>query len=129
MSVRGKYIVGIGKGALFVSMPEYKKQFQKKLGFEPFPGTFNIEVDEKSVQKIRAILKSKKTIHIEGFEKNGKKYGTGLCYPSKIQSFDCFLVIPEKTTHPPKILEFLAPVELRKVLRVNPGEMINFELV
>ena len=41
----GRIISGMGEGAYYMSLNEYKKQFKEKLGYEPYPGTLNIKLN------------------------------------------------------------------------------------
>ncbi|HOP09128.1 MAG TPA: DUF120 domain-containing protein, partial [Candidatus Methanofastidiosa archaeon] len=38
----GKLITGMGEGKYYISRPGYRNQIINKLGFVPYPGTFNI---------------------------------------------------------------------------------------
>lgn len=113
MSFIGVVVSGMGKGATFVAMPFYKKQFKKKLGFIPFPGTLNLRVEAKTKRKI---MKEKKT-RITG--RNGK--GGASCFAIKINALPCFAILPDKSTHAKNIIEVLSHHNLRKKLRLRNG--------
>ena len=66
----GTITSGLGKGAVFVSIDYYKDEIKKKLGFEAYPGTLNLMIDEKQTNS----LKIAKPIRIRGFKKNGIAY-------------------------------------------------------
>src|ERR671928_100116 len=44
---KGTIVSGMGEGAYYMSLDGYKKQFKEKLGYEPFPGTLNLKLEEK----------------------------------------------------------------------------------
>jgi riboflavin kinase len=124
MKYKGKYVVGLGEGAFFVSLEGYKSQIKEKLGFTPFPGTFNLEVGNEVVQ----IIQKLKFITIPGFEQGGRKFGSCRIRPAVIRKLPAYLIIPEKTTHSLNIVEFISVFELRKELKIKPGDTLEFEL-
>lgn len=123
----GRLVSGTGKGAYFIKL--YSKLLEQKLGFKPFPGTFNLQV-----QQIPSLDEAKKIIL------NKENYGQVDCYPVLIHNskastelihnnFKGYLLRPHKTTHPAEILEIITAVNLRKALSVNDGDEIQCELV
>src|SRR5919197_1426942 len=44
---KGIVISGMGEGAYYMSLDGYKKQFREKLGYEPYPGTLNIKLQDQ----------------------------------------------------------------------------------
>ncbi len=110
-------VSGMGKGATFVAMPFYQKQFVKKLSFAPFPGTLNLRVEAKTK---RRIMKEKK-IRIVG--RSGK--GGALCFAVKINAVPCVVIVPDKSTHAKNIIEVLSHYNLRKKLRLRNGRRVR----
>jgi len=47
ITFKGKIVSGMGEGAYYMSLEGYKKQFKEKLGYEPFPGTLNLKLEDK----------------------------------------------------------------------------------
>lgn len=117
-------MTGLGEGAFFVNLEGYKSQIKEKLGFVPFPGTLNLEVDDNVVQ----VLEKIKFIEISGFSEDGKKFGACKLRPAVIGGLPAYLVIPEKTTHSKNILEFISIFELRKQLKLKIGDEVLFKL-
>lgn len=119
MSIVGVVVKGMGKGQVFVAMPFYQKQFVKKLGFAPFPGTLNLRVDVKD----KKTLLSGKKIRITG--RNGK--GGAQCFALQVNSVPCFVVVPDKSTHAKNIVEVLSRYNLRKKLRLRNGCRVRLD--
>ncbi len=117
----GKVTGGLGKAQLFVAMPFYSKQFVKKLGFKPFPGTLNLRVEPK----VKKALVKGKAIRITG--RNGK--GGATCFAIKLNKLNCFLIIPDKTTHSANVVEILSKHNLRKKLKLRNGCPVKLKLV
>ena len=51
----GVLFSGLGEGAYYISQPGYEKQFEEKLGFEPYAGTLNLRVREEDQEKVRLL--------------------------------------------------------------------------
>ena len=56
LDVTGVLFSGLGEGAYYIMIKGYRKQFQSKLGFDPFPGTLNLRLDSTVDRKIRRDL-------------------------------------------------------------------------
>jgi riboflavin kinase len=124
MIISGKIVSGTRKGGYFVSQKVYSDQFLHILGFKPFPGTLNIEVNEKDLQEIINIPKQKLNI-IHGRE----GFGDVKCIKSTLNNkIDGALLFPAKTEHPPKILEFIANENLREDLNLKDGDLVTLIL-
>ncbi len=109
----GVVVKGLGKAAGFTELAFYKRQFVKKLGFEPFPGTLNLRVEPKVKRKI----KKRKAIQISGrSSKGGAK-----CFAIELNGLRCFAIIPTKSTHGKNVVEILSRYNLRKKLRLRNG--------
>ena len=61
---------GLGEGGYYISQKGYMHQFQEKLGWEPFEGTFNLRLNEDEVPKIEA-MRAAEGMLINGFEQEG----------------------------------------------------------
>ena len=119
MEIKGLLVTGLGEGAFFMSKGHYKKEIKKMLGFEAYPGTFNIKSED--APKFGRL----KNIIIEGYESGGKKFGRLVCYIAKLKNIEGAIIIPEFTRHDKKIIEFIAPVYLRSELKLKDGDAIK----
>ena len=52
MKIEGEIVSGLGKGSYFLSQEFYTKEFEKNLGFIPYPGTLNVIVSEEYLGEI-----------------------------------------------------------------------------
>lgn len=107
-----------------MSMPHYKNELKKKLGFEAYPGTLNVKVTEKEFSG----LKSNLPIEIGGFKKDSKTFGGAGCKRARIRSINGAIIMPDINKHK-DILEFIAPVHVKSRLNVNDGDKIKIELM
>ena len=55
MKIDGEVTTGLGKAAFFLSQEFYTREFNKNLGFIPYPGTLNIVVDNEHLNEINDI--------------------------------------------------------------------------
>jgi riboflavin kinase, archaea type len=114
---------GLGEGAFFMSLDNYKKEIQEKLGFEAFPGTLNIKPNENW----KELLEKNDKIIINGFEKDGKEFGTVNCFKAKINDVDGAIIIPEINKHK-DIIEFIAPINLKSELNIQDGDKVTIKI-
>jgi riboflavin kinase len=129
VTLSGRVCDGVGEGGDFISLEGYATQFVERLGYEPYAGTLNVELDEVNVAK-RTALEKVDAIDIDGWEADGRSFGPVTCYPATIEtvsadSYDrAHILVPERTHHPPDILELVADVRLREALGLEIGEVI-----
>lgn len=130
VELTGTVCMGLGEGQYFVSLPGYKKQFETRLGYEPFEGTLNVELTSESVRR-RSAIGHMNAILIEGWEGEERTYGPVVCYPATLrlthgeQYEPAHIVAPKRTHHDEDQLEVLAPDELREVLSLEEGDQVT----
>lgn len=124
MEIEGIVVSGQGKGAYFMSQPIYRNQFEKKLNFNPFPGTLNIKISQKEIDNIHKIPEDKLT-NIEGKE----NFGDVLLIKATLNDeIDGAVVFPKKTTHGENILEFITHKNLKGSLGIKDGDTVKITL-
>jgi len=52
---KGKVTSGLGEGKYYTEQKKYTKQFQEQLGFKPYPGTLNVEIEYVEKNKLNLI--------------------------------------------------------------------------
>ncbi len=140
VELRGTITSGMGEGRHYISLPGYMRQFEDKLGYEPFLGTLNVELDEESVRE-RGRLSSFEPVTIEGWEDDERTYGPAYCYPAAVEADggetaasddgdagrfeDAHVITPERTHHGDDQLEVIAPVKLRDELGLDDGSSLT----
>lgn len=118
----GEVISGLGRAKDFLGLDEYKKQFLEKLNFTPFLGTLNLKIDEK---ELMTFLQEREKRTIEGFEKNGKKFGSAVCYLIKIGNIPAAIIFPEKSSHSKNVIEIISYVNITKLLKLGVGDKVR----
>ena len=124
--ISGRYAKGLGKGRYFMSQHGYKSQFVRKLGIDPYRGTFNVRLSGEDIKKFNR-LKRRKGVTIKGFVKGGKTFGSVMAYKAEVMGIRCAIVVPERTTHS-GIVELVSSKMLRKTLRLRRGGRVDITL-
>lgn len=119
--LEGEVVSGLGEGARFTSLKWAETEFQRKLGYLPYPGTFNLRLDDAGWQQLRSLLGPARGIAITPAE----GYCAAVCYPVWIRGVPGAVILPDVADYPDDKLEILAPVELRAVLQVADGDRIT----
>ncbi|MFW5896333.1 MAG: DUF120 domain-containing protein [archaeon] len=122
---------GMGEGQHYISLSGYMEQFREKLGYEPFPGTLNVTMNEESVRR-RAALRGFDSVHVEGWTGEDRTYGPASCYRATIEGPDgdcCYedahVIAPDRTHYDEDRLELIAPDRLRDVLDLEDGDRVR----
>ncbi len=130
VTLRGVVTSGMGEGSHYISLPGYMRQFRDRLGYEPFPGTLNVELSDESV-RTRARMDALDPIRIDGWADDDRTYGPAFCWPATIQTADgtryddAHVIAPERTHHGSDQLEVIAPDKLREALSTDDGDTLQ----
>lgn len=112
ITVTGSVRTGLGEGRYYLSRRGYQEQFLRLLGWEPYPGTLNIELSGAETNKLR-FLKRHPVHVIEGFQAEGRTFGGVTCHPATVGGQPCAAILPNRS-HYTTTLELIAPVYLRE---------------
>ncbi|GAB3677078.1 DUF120 domain-containing protein [Halopiger thermotolerans] len=130
VELEGTVTSGMGEGRHYISLPGYSRQFEERLGYEPFPGTLNVDLREDSVRR-RSAVSSLEPVPIDGWEDDDRTYGPAVCYPATIETSDgetyegAHTIAPERTHHDEDQLEVIAPDKLRDELGLEDGDHVT----
>ncbi len=116
---KGKVVSGMGEGKYYTEQRGYVDQFKNKLGFVPYPGTLNVEIEYVERNKLR-LLKNYGGIVIDEFKTKNRTFGSVLCLNATINNCKGAIVLP-KRSHYSNILEFISPHYLREKLHLKDG--------
>lgn len=122
---KGRVSSGRHEGETFVSFPWVKKQLTEKLYFTPYPGTLNIRLNTDEYK--RGILleeaETKEIIPVEGFSR-------GRCITQvSVNGVNCAIIIPKVPGYSEDVLEIIAPINLRKELRLKDGDIVEVKVL
>jgi len=123
----GEVVSGMGEGKYYISLDGYVEQFVERLGYEPFPGTLNLSLDDESTRR-RAALENVEGTIIEEWENEDRTFGAVTCYDASIDGVDAHVIRPHRSHYPDDTLEVIAPVKLREELEIDYGDELNVEV-
>jgi riboflavin kinase len=135
---KGKIVTGMGEGAYYMSIDGYKKQFKEKLGYEPFPGTLNLKLEDKIYKDKKKEIMNYPSIYINGFNDHNRTYGWVKCFPAilvpEIQKdkdnfhIEAAVLLLERTHHDNSLIEVISPVCIKETANLRNGDAVIIEL-
>ena len=134
----GEVTEGMREGGYYIRIPGYLRQFEKKLGFEPYYGTLNLQLSDLNKELLDENLNNRLPVLIEGFDDKdvGRSYGSVECYNCFISRLDnqenkqkAAILKIKRTHHKKNIVEILAKDYLRDKLNLKNGDRIRLEFI
>ena len=123
VEIEGTIAKGLGEGGFYMGLEGYRRQFRKSLGFEPYPGTLNIRIDEGERWKRQHML-SGDAITISGFRDKERSFGDLFAYRCELEGRSCAIIVPLRTHHGPDIIELVCPFNAKKELGRKEGDRV-----
>ena len=132
LTLTGTVTTGMGEGRHYISLPGYERQFESRLGYTPFPGTLNVNLDEASI-RARAELSAQASVPIDSWEDDERTFGAATCYPARLEADGrqygpTHVIVPDRTHHDDDSLELIAPEKLRDELDLADGDTVSIQL-
>lgn len=119
----GAVKAGLGEGRYYLSRPGYVSQFERHLGWAPYPGTLNLELAGLEANKLK-LLRKHPVFQVEAFQAEGRTFGGAACLPATVQGQACAAILPHRS-HYTTTLEVIAPVRLRDALPCSDGQVLS----
>jgi len=131
IKIKGTVCTGMGEGAYYMSQKEYLNQFTSLLGFEPFPGTLNIQLlEESSLRNFERLLRSPSKF-IKEFRKKGRRFGKVFVWPIFLligmREVSAALIHPDRTHHNNQI-EVIAKEHIKQTYGIKDGDDLEIVL-
>jgi len=126
LALSGRVVPGIHDGKYYMSLPGYARQFEKKLGFTPFPGTLNLKLSSPADVEAKQKISSLAGITISSFKQSDRFFGPAKCFPATINNkIRGAVILPSRSHYGSDIIEVIAPVSLRKRLGLRNNSAVR----
>lgn len=132
VTLEGTVTGGMGEGKHYISLSGYMTQFRERLGYEPYPGTLNVDLTADSV-RARPGIRSLDAIPIDEWEDDERTFGSATCYAATVSADgttydEAHIIVPDRTHHDETQLELIAPDRLRDALGLANGDTVTIEV-
>ena len=122
--IQGVVQSGLGQGDSFTQLEWVRQQFRDKIGFDPYPGTLNLRVQDRNGL---VGLRAERGIRIEP---GAPGFCAAKCFRVKIgESVAGAWIIPDVPGYPDDLVELMAPVCLRDTLGLESGDLVPVRLL
>lgn len=124
----GVLVSGLGEGGYYVQLQGYREQFAQKLGFTPYPGTLNLRLTADHFW-VKKELESLPAILITSFQTQRRTFGQVKCFRATINnSVEGAIILINRTHHDDRIIEIIAPQNLRQTLKLTEGSRVHVSI-
>jgi riboflavin kinase len=123
IEVKGTLSTGLGEGAYYLSQRAYKDQIMEHFGFVPFEGTLNVVLSPLDAPLLDLLRRGPGT-EVKGFERDGRTFGSCLCYPCTVNGVRAAIMVPNRTVHK-NTLEIVSERRLRDKLALKDGDEVK----
>jgi len=125
--ISGRVVEGAHKAEYFTGLSWVQSQCLKKLGFEPFAGTLNLEIGQDDL----VILNVLKKEQLNELIPPDDGYCSAKVCPVYLGNIKGALILPDENVdiHGKSIIEILAPVHLRKTMNLKDGDRVELQFI
>lgn len=123
--VRGEIVSGKQEAGYFMSLTWVRTQCTTGLGFEPYPGTLNVRVNQDILQVLKTTAKDigfRLVPEAEGF-------CDAYCLELTIGGYAGAVVFPNVSGCYSEIVEVIGPVKFKEALGVKDGDEIEITVM
>ncbi len=126
--ITGRVMSGVGEGKYYVSLDGYRRQFEEKLGFSPYPGTLNLKIPKEQMY-FRRLLDEEEGITVNGFRTEDRTFGEVKMFKCRVRGIEGAVILPKRTHYGKDVLEIISPVRLRDELGLEDGDDVEVEVI
>lgn len=125
LDLEGVVARGLGEGTRFTQIGWVVDEFRRKLGFVPWPGTFNLRM--RGALWDRAVTRLRAAAGIAIAPQDG--FCAAKCFAVHIAgNLSGAVVFPEMLDYPYDKFEVVAPVPIRETLGLRDGDLVDVRL-
>ncbi len=122
MEIKGFIQRGAGQGTFFTTLDWVVTQFEKNMGFKPFPGTLNVQIAPEDVSKLEAFF------HKEDFQliPDDPNFCSAGFKRVRVNGIPGAAVFPsdEVRIHGKDLIEIMADRHVKDSLELNDGDSV-----
>ncbi|ADM27082.1 protein of unknown function DUF120 [Ignisphaera aggregans DSM 17230] len=120
VKVIGNVVSGLGEGKKYVDI--YSDRIYEVLGIKPYKGTLNIAIRSEYIEQLSNCFEKGKVYVIEP---PCNRYGRVFALKSILKDLEVYVIRPEKTRHGANIIEIISDKNLRELLELKDGDIIE----
>ena len=123
MKLKGVIQRGVGKGAFFTRLDWVVDQFEKVMGFKPFPGTLNVRISEEDVSELESFFSQKDGELVP----DNTEFCSAWLKKVWVNGMPGAVVFPsdDVRVHEKAIIEVMAGCHLKERLRLTDGDEVR----
>lgn len=126
VTVYGRARRGLGVSQEFTEITWVKDQLISKLKITPYPGTFNVEVEDPDCLKQLKKIKKGKGIEIVPEDPS---FCSAKCFPVVVEGkIDGAVVIPNVADYPISKVEVISSCSIKEALSIDDGDLVKLEI-
>ncbi len=123
MKITGTIESGLGKGVFFTSLDWVVEQFERAMGFKPYPGTVNVRIVESDLPALKSLFAEK------DFElvPDNPAFCTAWLKKVRVNGVPAAAVFPAEDVkvHGREIIELIAGEHLRNSYGLKDGDHVT----
>ena len=124
--IYGRACRGLGVSPEFTGIAWVKNQLISKLEITPYPGTFNVEVEDPDCLNQLKKIREGKGIEIVPEDAS---FCSATCFRVVVDGqIDGAVVIPNVDDYPLSKLEVVSSCSIKKTLSINDGDFVKLEI-
>src|SRR5579864_1376378 len=125
MQISGIVVTGLGEAPAFTQLDWVVEQCRRKLGFQPFPGTLNLEVLPRDLGSWHEIKKQPAIV----LEPPDPSFCKADCHLVVLPaSLTGAVLVPRVEGYPETKIEIVAPVHLLSTLALSEGDVVSLQI-
>ena len=123
MEIKGRIETGAGQGAFFTSLEWVVGQFEREMGFKPFPGTLNVRVAPEDLNNLADFFRN---LDFE-LASEDPNFCAARVKKVRINGIAGAAVFPadEVRIHEKEVIEIMADRHLKDSLGLADGDMVT----
>jgi len=124
--MRGTVVTGLGKASGFTQVPWVLRELEQQLAIRPFPGTFNVRLEQAADLDVWNRLKKQPGIMLT---EPGASC-VAVCYPVLVnEATRGAILIPHVPGYPVDQVEIVSATAMRQHLGVLDGDEVTLRIV